>query len=223
MIVKFCAPYPHWRKIRTEYVAPSVVIQILTGIALGPGVFGTWQPEVFHLAFNPEAIQLLNGIAMWAVMILVWTAGIELNLHGVWRTRGQSITVASLLLVAPLLFGPFVALGLLQWDDWKGAGARDWQFVLGIGIACAVPALPIFMLLLEKLGILKTALGQRVLPYYSLDEIAIWATLALILMDWRRLGMQMLFLLGFTIASFCCGRGLMARVPERERLYITLI
>ena len=57
-------------------------------------------------------------------------------------------------------------------------------------MACAVTALPILVLFLEKLGILREALGQRVLRYASLDDLAIWAILALILLDWSRLAMQ---------------------------------
>ena len=62
--------------------------------------------------------------------------------------------------------------------------ARPWQFVLGVGMACAVTALPILILLMEKLEILRQPIGQRILRYASLDDIAIWGVLALILMDW---------------------------------------
>jgi Kef-type K+ transport system membrane component KefB len=65
----------------------------------------------------------------------------------------------------------------------SGRGAA-WQFVLGIGMACAVTALPILILLMEKLAILRQPSGQRILRYASLDDIAIWGVLALILMDW---------------------------------------
>ena len=51
-------------------------------------------------------------------------------------------------------------------------------------MACAVTALPILILLMEKLDILRQPIGQRILRYASLDDIAIWGVLALILMDW---------------------------------------
>ena len=68
-----------------------------------------------------------------------------------------------------------------------------WQFVLGVGMACAVTALPILILLMEKLEILRQPIGQRILRYASLDDIAIWGVLALILMDWQRVGKQTRF------------------------------
>ena len=63
---------------------------------------------------------------------------------------------------------------------------------------CAVTALPILILLMDKLDVLRRPLGQRILRYASLDDIAIWAVLALILMDWRRVGRQIAFLAAFT-------------------------
>jgi hypothetical protein len=81
-----------------------------------------------------------------------------------------------------------------------GPKAMTWQFVLGVGMACAVTALPILILLMEKLEVLRQPIGQRILRYASLDDIAIWGVLALILMDWERVGKQAAFLIAFTLA-----------------------
>src|SRR5450759_6015061 len=109
-----------------------------------------------------------------------------------------------------------------MYDGWIGPRAMTWQFVLGVGMACAVTALPILILLLEKLEILRLPVGQRILRYASLDDIAIWGVLALILMDWERVGKQLGFLLTFGIASYLF-RKLMVWLPERDRWYVGLI
>ena len=57
-----------------------------------------------------------------------------------------------------------------------------FRIVAGIGMACAATALPILILLLEKLELFRTPIGQRVLRYASLDDVAIWGVLALLLM-----------------------------------------
>ena len=122
----------------------------------------------------------------------------------------------------PLAFGCIAAMGMLMYDGWIGPKAMTWQFVLGIGMACAVTALPILILLMEKLEILRQPIGQRILRYASIDDIAIWGVLALILMDWQRVGMQLGFLSGFAIVGFGL-RKLMLRLPERDRWYVGLI
>jgi Kef-type K+ transport system membrane component KefB len=222
MLIIFTAPYLIWRLGRTEYFAPLVVVQIITGILLGPGVLGALFPEYYRFVFNGPVIMSLNALAQWAVMLFVWIAGIELDLKKAWAHRGESGVTAGLALGVPLVLGSAAAIGMLQYPGWVGARAMTWQFVLGIGMACAVTALPILILFMEKLEILRQPIGQRILRYASLDDIAIWGVLALILMDWQRVGKQVAFLAIFAIAS-ATFRWLMVRIPERDRWYAGLI
>jgi hypothetical protein len=89
-------------------------------------------------------------------------------------------------------------------------------------MACAVTALPILILFMEKLAILRQPIGQRILRYASLDDLAIWGVLALILLDWQRVGKQVGFLLVFAVLAVAF-RKLMARIPEDDRWYAGLI
>ena len=222
MLIIFTVPYLVWRLGRTEYFAPLVVVQIVTGILLGPSILGAAFPDYYKFVFSAPVIQSLNGIAWWAVMVFVWVAGIELDLHQAWEHRFESGITAGLALGVPLVFGSIAALGLLAVPGWIGAKAMPWQFVLGIGMSCAVTALPILILLMEKLDILRQPVGQRILRYASLDDIAIWGVLALILMDWQRVGKQGGFLLAFVVVGYGF-RKLMAAIPERDRWYAGLI
>jgi Kef-type K+ transport system membrane component KefB len=222
MGIIFLVPYVIWRVGATEYYAPLVVVQIITGILLGPGLLGAAFPSYYAFVFNPAVVQSLNGIAWWAVMSFVWIAGIELDLAGVWRHRRESGISAGLALGTPLLLGCAAAIGLVRFDGWIGASARPWQFVLGIGMACAVTALPILILFMETLQILRRPIGQRILRYASMDDVAIWGVLALILMDWHRVGKQLGFLVGFALCAWAYRR-LMLRLAERDRWYVGLI
>jgi Kef-type K+ transport system membrane component KefB len=218
----FAIPYLIWRVGRTEYYAPLVVVQILTGILLGPGVMGGVFPQYYQFVFRPAVVQSLNGIAWWAVMSFVWIAGIELDLKRTWKYRRESGITAGLALGVPLLLGCIAGLGIARLDGWVGPRAMTWQFTLGIGMACAVTALPILILFMEKLAILRQPIGQRILRYASLDDVAIWGVLALILMDWHRVGRQAAFLGVFALAGFGF-RALMVKLPERDRWYVGLI
>jgi Kef-type K+ transport system membrane component KefB len=222
MLIIFSLPWLVWRVFNTDYFAPLVVVQIIMGILLGPGVLGKWSPEYYQFVFTPAVVQSLSGIAWWAVMLFVMIAGIELDLGQAWKHRRESGITAGLALGAPLLLGSGAALVLLQLPGWIGPLAQDWQFVVGIGMACAVTALPILILLMEKLDILRQPLGQRILRYASLDDIAIWGVLALILMDWSRIGKQAAFLAGFVVLGWAYRR-LMDWLQERDRWYVALI
>ncbi|MDQ1830384.1 cation:proton antiporter [Massilia scottii] len=222
LLLIFSIPYLVWRVCKTDYYAPLVVVQIITGVLLGPGVMGAIYPDYYKFIFNPSVMLAMNGIAWWAVMIFVMIAGIELDLKQAWAHRRETSITSSLALGVPLLFGAAVAAGMLGYAGWIGPKAMTWQFVVGVGMACAVTALPILILLMEKLDILRQPIGQRILRYASLDDIAIWGVLALILLDWDRVGRQLGFLLAFGIATVGYRR-LMVWLQERDRWYVGLI
>ena len=222
MAIIFTVPWLIWRVARTDYYAPLVVVQIITGILLGPGILGKAFPDYYQFVFTPAVVQSLNGIAWWAVMLFVMIAGVELDLRKAWAHRRESGITAGLALGTPLAFGCAAAAVMLLSDGWMGPRAMTWQFVLGIGMACAVTALPILILLMEKLAILRQPIGQRILRYASLDDIAIWGVLALILMDWQRIGRQAEFLATFAVLGYGFHH-LMARLAERDRWYVALI
>jgi Kef-type K+ transport system membrane component KefB len=222
MTIIFTVPYLIWRVGNTEYFAPLVVVQIITGILLGPGILGAVFPNYYSFVFNPQVIQSLNGLAWWAVMVFVWIAGIELDLRKAWVHRRESSITAGLALGVPLLFGCAAAAIIVNYDGWMGPRGEPWQFVLGVGMACAVTALPILILFMEKLDILRQPVGQRILRYASLDDIAIWGVLAIILMDWHRVGKQIVFLGAFAVAAYLF-RKLMVKLPEKDRWYVGLI
>ncbi|MBA4343844.1 MAG: cation/H(+) antiporter, partial [Methylibium sp.] len=219
----FAVPYLIWRLAGLDRVAPLAVVQIVGGILLGPGVLGSWFPGYYEFVFNAPVVQALNGIAWWAVMLFVWIAGIELDLKKAWENRVDSGITAGLALGMPLLLGAGAALLMLLYSSgWMGVRATPWQFVLGVGMACAVTALPILILLMEKLQILREPLGQRILRYASLDDIAIWSVLALVLMDWGRVGRQLAFLLLFALATWALRR-LMRWLRPADRWPVSLV
>ena len=222
MAIIFLLPYLAWRLARLDNVAPLVVVQIVAGVLLGPGVLGHAVPGAYQAVFTADVILALNGVAWWAVMLFVMLAGVELDLRDAWRQRRDTGTTAALALGVPLVLGALVGLGMLRFDGWIGPRGTPSQFVAGIGMACAVTALPILVLLMEKLAILRTPLGQRILRYASLDDLAIWGVLALVLMDWVRIGRQATFLVAFALACVAFRR-LMRAIPERDRWYAMLV
>ena len=222
LIVIFALPWLVWRLLGRRSWAPLVVVQIVGGILLGPGVLGRLAPDLHATIFGPETTTYLNSLALWAVMIFVWLAGVELDLDGVRKHWRQTGVVAGAALAVPMLAGMGVGALLLQSPGWAGDKAADWQVAMGLGMACAVTALPILVLFMEQLGVLRARLGQRILSYASLDDIAIWAVLAAILMDGEKLMKQLGFVLIFLTLSVPVRR-LILRCGVDDRWIVGLV
>jgi Kef-type K+ transport system membrane component KefB len=202
LIIIFLFPWIIWKTLKLENWIPLVVVQVISGILLGPGVAGHIFPELHSSIFTDSVITSINSVAWWAVSLFVFSAGLELNLKGVWKEKKDSSVIAISAMLSPLIVGSILGLVFYYHSGWHGNSTTQWQFVLGIGMAMAVTALPVLIVLLEKLDILKTQLGQRVLRCASLDDILIWAVLAVILMDWGRLSSQAIFLIVYFLATF---------------------
>lgn len=215
-LVIFGAPYIVWRLLGRSDWAPLVVVQIIGGILLGPNILGSLAPSTYGTIMNPQVLTAINGIAWWAIMLFVWIAGIELDLREAWRKRGETGTVAAFALLMPLTLGSIAASVLMPHFNWAGPNSAPWQVVVGVGMSCSVTALPILILLMENMAILRTGLGQRILRYASLDDVAIWAVLSLILIDVERLARQSLFFVLFVPFSMII-RKLISSAKDEDR------
>lgn len=222
MALIFSLPYLVWRFFKTDNYAPLAVIQIVSGILLGPALFGKAFPEFYNAVFTSENIAVLSGLAWWGVMLFVWTAGIELDLQSAIKKKKDTGITALFALGTPLIFGSALAFILSNYTGWVGESAQRWQFVAGIGMATAVTALPILVLLMEKLGISKKELGKRTLRYASLDDILIWAVLAIIIMDWERVGRQIAFIPVFAAFSYFLNKVMPKIIDFRDRWAISM-
>jgi Kef-type K+ transport system membrane component KefB len=219
----YIVPLSIWKFGRTDYFAPLVTIQILVGIVMGPGILGHLSQETYQIIFSPSVIQLLNGLAFWGVMIFVFLAGIELDLQGLKNKKTDTLIANIFAIGVPLIFGSICAIFLMKtFPDLAGPKASTWQFALGIGMASAVTALPILVLFMEKLKILRLPFGQRILRYASLGDIFLWSILGVILLDWTRLQLELLFLLTYFLAGFYF-RKIIPKLKYDEKIYASLI
>jgi Kef-type K+ transport system membrane component KefB len=86
----------------------------------------------------------------------------------------------------------------------------------------SVTALPILVLLLDKMNILKSDIGIRALRYASFDDIAIWTVFAIILLDWGRVTRQIAFF-ALYLVSFILVRKLFVKMKQEDRFPAFLV
>jgi Kef-type K+ transport system membrane component KefB len=73
---------------------PAVIGEILAGILLGPTVLGMLKPDWFEALYPAGAVAgvVLSGFVQVAVIMLLFIAGLEVDLHIVLQQGRQSIT-----------------------------------------------------------------------------------------------------------------------------------
>jgi Kef-type K+ transport system membrane component KefB len=197
---------------------PAVIGEILAGILLGPTILGMIHPETFHSLFpTPSgAGTVLTGLVQVAVVMLLFIAGLEVDLQIVMQQGRQAISTSILGLIIPFGLGfvfPY------YFPEFFGIADSDelLTFALFMGTAMAISALPVIVRILMDLNLFKSRMGLLVVASAMVDDVVGWMIFSVILgMIGKGSDMPIwktaLLTLSFAAVMLTIGRGLLNRV-----------
>jgi Kef-type K+ transport system membrane component KefB len=196
---------------------PSVVGEIIAGIILGPTILGMIQPSWFDALFPLNQVSgfVLAAMVQISVVMLLFIAGLEVDLHIVFQQGRASLTTSFFGLVIPFSIGfvfPYF------FPDFFGIveGHSPVVFALFMGTAMAITALPVIVRILMDLNMFKTRMGLLVVASAMVDDTVGWIIFSVVLsMIGKGSGMPLvntIFLtLAYTVLMLTIGRGLINR------------
>jgi Kef-type K+ transport system membrane component KefB len=204
-------------EIARRFKQPAVVGEIVAGILLGPTILGMISPETFVMIFPPETSSLvLDGFVQVAVVMLLFIAGLEVDLHIVLQQGRQAAFTSLLGLVIPFLFGFAFPYLFPHFFGYADEGKR-LAFALFMGTSMAITALPVIARILMDLGIFKTRMGMLVISSAMINDLIGWLIFSVVLGMIGK-GHQNISLLntvmltvGFTAVMLTLGRGVLNR------------
>ncbi|MBL6446588.1 cation:proton antiporter [Fulvivirga sp. 29W222] len=198
-----------------KFNQPAVVGEILAGIILGPTILGNVNPEIFALLFPSTGASavVLDGFIQIAVVLLLFIAGLEVDLHIVWQQGKQALSVSMMSLIVP-----FVAGFIITWffPDLFGYVEEEKKlvFAMFIGTMMAITALPVVARVLMDLEIFKTRMGMLIIASAMIIDLLGWIIFTVILnmmgnaSETLSLGRTIWISIGFTILMLTVGKGL---------------
>jgi Kef-type K+ transport system membrane component KefB len=187
-----------FRKLRM----PLVVGELIAGIILGPTVLGQYYPELNETIFTTKGTigMVLNGITTMSVVMLLFAAGMEVELS-IIRQQGKTALKASLVgLVIPLILGYLTGSHFYRWFG-ENNSDNLVVFSLFMGTAMAISALPVIARTLMDLNLFKTKIGMIIIAAAMLDDLIGWVLFSVVLgmMKKGSDSWGFLYTLGFTI------------------------
>ncbi|HEY7406316.1 MAG TPA: cation:proton antiporter [Candidatus Angelobacter sp.] len=199
---------------------PRVIGEILAGILLGPFVLGKLPAYnnllQLNVAAEPKkaALDLLYQLGL---LLLMFLSGAETKALFQKHERKQIAWLASVGTVLPF----FVMLGLaslipLGW--FMGDKQNRTSLVLVMGIAVAVTSIPVISRIFFDLKILHTRFARLVLGVAVLEDIGLWAVLAVATALATSVGMPQKSIalhITLTIIYFALGLTLAPRATKR--------
>ncbi|MFY8036252.1 MAG: cation:proton antiporter [Cyclobacteriaceae bacterium] len=202
-----------------KFKQPAVIGEIIAGILLGPTILGMIKPEWFHALYpvpSPTAT-VLTGFVQVAVIMLLFIAGLEVDLHIVWQQGKQALSTSLLGLIVPFSFGfvfPYF------FPDFFGIADQHEKltFALFMGTAMAITALPVIVRILMDLNLFKSKMGMLVVTSAMVDDLIGWLIFSVILGMIGKRGDSfsilntVLLTITFVAIMLTLGRGLLNRI-----------
>lgn len=197
---------------------PKVIGEILAGIILGPAVLGRLQIGSVSL---PELVKhhapILNFVYWMGLLLLMFMSGAETKQlfsrderrEVSWLTIvGTGIPFVLGLVFGPMLVGPAIA----------GPKGNTLSLVIILAVGVAVTSVPVISKIFADLKILHTRFARLVLGIAVLEDIVLWAALAVAtalagtaVLHPRQMAYHLLVTIGF----FALGLTLLPRAVKR--------
>jgi len=199
---------------------PAVIGEIIAGILLGPTVLGMVQPEWFEALFPAQAAAgiVLTGFVQVAVVMLLFIAGLEVDLHIVVQQGRQALTTSMFGLIIPFSIGFTFPYFFPVFFGIADASGRI-PFALFMGTAMAITALPVIVRILMDLNLFKSRMGLLVVASAMVDDLVGWLIFSVILgLIGKKSGGHMplintiVLTIGFAAFMLTIGRGLLNRL-----------
>jgi Kef-type K+ transport system membrane component KefB len=160
---------------------PVVLGEIVVGILIGPTLLGSVFPDFFTTFFPAAgaANVALDGITKLAVVMLLFVAGLEVQLPLVISQGRTAIIVSISSMIIPFGLG-FAIVWFVPHLFTFPAGYK-LVYALFFGIAMAVSALPVIARILMDLNIFKTKVGMIIIAAAIFVDLAGWLVFSLVL------------------------------------------
>lgn len=141
------------RKLR----APQVVGEIIAGLLIGPSVLGLVNLSDF-----------LSQMAEIGVILLMFSAGLETNLHDLIKTGFKATLIACAGVFVPLLGGTVLYGAYYGFSE---VGTPEFYSAVFIGVILTATSVSITVQALREMGKLKGTIGTTILSAAIIDDV----------------------------------------------------
>ncbi|MCE2740719.1 MAG: cation:proton antiporter [Sphingobacteriales bacterium] len=164
-----------------KFKMPLVVGELIAGIFLGPSLVGNYAPGISEILYthNTNASIALSGIINISIIMLLFVAGMELNLSLIRQQGKAALSTSVLSLIIPLGLGFVTAY---YGYEYYGRNSTDKvAFSLFMGTAMAISALPVIARTLIDLNLFKTKIGSIIITAAMFNDLIGWVLFSMIM------------------------------------------
>lgn len=158
---------------------PTVIGEIIAGIALGPSLFGLYFPDLNQSLFPVASLGNLQVLSQVGLILFMYVIGMELDLKVLKNKANDAVVISHASIVIPFALG--IGLSYFIYHEFAPEGVEFLSFGLFMGIAMSITAFPVLARIVQERGIHKTRLGTIVITCAAADDITAWCLLAAVI------------------------------------------
>ncbi len=167
---------------------PQVVGEMVTGILLGPSLFGLYWPEIQQAIFPWDPTQqsrdtqsYLFPVSQFGLALYMFIVGLEFRIDIIRDNLKASLAVSIAGMVAPFLLGAALAVLLFNSTNLFPEKTSLLEATLFLGASLCITAFPMLARIIDHKGLGGTRMGTVSLGAGAINDAAAWCILALVL------------------------------------------
>lgn len=158
---------------------PTVIGEMIAGIALGPSLLGMCFPDLSAALFPVESLGNLQFLSQIGLILFMFIVGMELDLNVLKTKANDAVVVSHASIIVPFALG--MGLAYYIYESFAPEGIRFASFGLFIGIAMSITAFPVLARIVQERNMHKTRLGTIVFTCAAADDVTAWCILAVVI------------------------------------------
>ncbi len=198
-----------------QFKLPVVMGELIVGIILGPTILGLLFPDVFNYLFpsSGNVPIALDGILSLSVIMLLFVAGMEVQLPMVLKQGKLAIYTSFFSMIIPFSTGFAVAWFLPSIFGIPTDESSRLLFALFFGTALSISALPVIARILMDMNLFQTKIGTIIIASAMFNDLIGWLIFSLVLSLTNKtehqfidLGYTMVYIIAFGLFMLTIGK-----------------
>jgi Kef-type K+ transport system membrane component KefB len=173
---------------------------MIAGVLMGPSLMGWMFPEFSAYLFPAESKPILFSVAQLGLVLYMFLIGVEFDVDLIRKRVRSAASISIAGIVAPFILGGTLAYFIAHDPQLFAEKTTSLEAVLFMGAAMAITAFPMLARIIFEQGLTKTSLGTLALAAGSIDDMAAWCVLAVVLASFNA---------DWSIALFAIGGGVL--------------
>ena len=158
---------------------PTVIGEIVAGVALGPSLLGTYFPSISGFLFPAHSLGNLQFLSQVGLILFMFIIGMELDLKVLRNKATDAVVISHASILFPFTLG--ITLAYFIYDRFAPHNINFLGFSLFMGISMSITAFPVLARIVQERSLSKTRLGNIAITCAAADDITAWCLLAAVI------------------------------------------